>query len=400
MKKILKINTALCDARKVKEETLAGYDEIQINSAIVLVSPESQAFLSKYPVSMNTSSVLEVEGDVTMSAINGAHTLEPGETLPQGKCYLMVNGMLEVSPGCEELLKTYVGIMVNGMVICPKSLAGYFAAAQINGRLETYPDGCIRLKKTTVLDKTFHLRAKEGARYYAAGRVVALDSGIDFDALAAKGVTFVTRKLLVAQSLCEKAVPRFDAETEIIVLPDGCAYVGDDATLDENLLRRYGGKLYINGDLTVNGESRGVVDKVTFLKVNGDLLATKDMAQAAAELKAEYNELRVVADKIISERENLTVDKALLESVPSLGINQCERVEFDADVPAELIREKLIRIRQCELVVCAKEQRSAIELVATEVEHICEPGQEPKEEKEEEQEDAEVRKINAASYIL
>ena len=398
MKKILKINTALCDTRKVKEETLAEYDEIKINSAIVLVSPESRTLLSKYPVKINTSSVLEVEGEVTVSAINGAHTLEPGSALPQGKCYLMVNGMLEVSPGCEELLKTYVGIAVNGMVTCPKSMAGLFAGAQINGKVETYPDGCIRLKNTTILDRTFHLRSKEGALYYAAGKVVALDGGIDFDALAAKGATFATKKLLVAQSLCEKAVPLFDAEAEIIVLPDGCAYVGDDATLDENLLRRYGGKLYINGDLTVNGESRGMLDKVTFLKVKGDLRVTKDMAEAVANLKAEYDELRIVADKVIKARETVTVDRAMLESVPSLSVVACERVELAADVSPELIREKLIRIRQCELVVCAKEQRSAVELVADEVETICEPGQEPKEE--EEQEDAEVRKINAASYIL
>ena len=398
MKKILKINTALCDARKVKEETLAAYDEVRINSAIVLVSPETQALLSKYPVSINTSSVVEVEGEVTVSAINGAHTLEPGGTLPQGKCYLMVNGMLEVAPGCEELLKSYVGIAVNGMVICPKSMAGYFGTAQINGKVETYPDGCIRLKNTTILDRTFHLRSKEGALYYAAGKVVALDGGIDFDALAAKGATFATKKLLVAQSLCEKAVPLFDAEAEIIVLPDGCAYVGDDATLDENLLRRYGGKLYINGDLTVNGESRGMLDKVTFLKVKGDLRVTKDMAEAVANLKAEYDELRIVADKVIKARETVTVDRAMLESVPSLSVVACERVELAADVSPELIREKLIRIRQCELVVCAKEQRSAVELVADEVETICEPGQEPKEE--EEQEDAEVRKINAASYLL
>lgn len=397
MKKVFAINTAVCDTRKVQEETLADYDEIRINSAMILVSPESKALLNKYPVSMNAASIMEIGEDVTVSTVNGNHVLQPGGAPPQGKCYLVVSGVLDVAPGCEELLKSYVGIMVNGMVICPESLAGYFASAQVNGKVETYPDDCIRLKGTAILDRTFSLQAREGARYYAAGRVVALDSAIDFDALAAKGVSFVTKRLLVAESLCEKVVPLVNDTAGIVLLPDGCAYVGDDALLDANLLRRYGGKLYINGDLTVNAKSRDVLDKVVFLKVNGDLRATREMADMAAGLKAEYGELHIVADKVIAERDEVTVDRALLESVPSLSIAECERVTFDADVPADLIREKIIEIRECELVVCAREQRGAVELAAVEVEHICEPGQEPQKE---EKKDEEVRKVNAASYVL
>ena len=402
MKKVFKINASLCDARKVKEETLAAYDEIRINSAIVLVSPATQALLNKYPVSMNTSAVLETEEDVTLSTVNGKHVLEPGGALPEGKCYLMVNGMLDVAPGCEELLKRYVGITVNGVVTCPKSLAGYFAGAQINGELETYPDGCIRLKSTAVLDRTFYLRAREGAKYYAAGRVVALDGGVDFDALAAKGVTFVTQKLLVAESLCEKAVPLFNEEAEILILPDGCAFVNDDAVLNENLLRRCGDKLYINGDLTVNEESRAVLDAFTFLKVNGDLRVTKAMADTAAGLKAEYDEWKLVADRVIEDRGRVTVDRALLEQAGTLEINDCGRVTIEPDVSPELIREKLLKIEDCGTVICTAEQRAAVEQASKDVGRVLEPGQEKRGEEDEEspKPEEEVRKVNAATYVL
>lgn len=398
MKKVFKINTSLCDARKVQEETLAAYDEIRINCAAVLVSPETRALLTKYPVSMNTANVLEIEGDVALTTFNGKHVLEPGTVAPEGKIYLLVNGMLDVAPGCEELLKSYVGITVNGMVTCPKSMAGLFSAAQINGKLETYPDGCIRLKNTAVLDRTFHLRAKEGGRYYAAKRITALAGDIDFDALAARGVSFVTPELLVWESLCEKAVPLFDVETDITVLPDGCAYVDDDAVLDENLLRRYGDKLYIDGDLTVNAESEKVLDAFTFLKVNGDLKATKAMAQAAAGLKAEYDDLEIVADRVLSDRGRVTVDKAMLEQGETLQIMDCGKVFMAADVPAELIREKLLKIVDCGTVTCTKEQRAVVELIVEDVGDIREPGQE--EEKDGEREDEEVRRVNSASYIL
>lgn len=400
MKKVFKINAEICDARKVQEETLAAYDEIRINSVIVLVSPAAQALLNKYPVSMNASAVLETEEDVQLSMVNGRHVMEPGGALPEGKSYLMVNGMLDVAPGCEELLKRYVGITVNGVVTCPKSLAGCFAKAQINGKLETYPDGCIRLRGTTVLDRTFRLRAKEGAKYYAASRVVALDGDIGFDDLAAKGVTFVTPKLLVWESLCEKAVRLFDAETDILVLPDGCALVNDDAVLNENLLRRYGDKLYINGDLTVNEESRSVLNSVAFLKVNGDLRVTKAMADAAAGLKAEYDEWKIVADRVIEDRGKITVDKALLEQAGTLGIEDCGRVTIDPDVSPELIREKLLKIKDCGSVFCTAEQRAVIEQASQKVGRILEPGQETKKEEPEEKEGEEVRKVNADTYVL
>lgn len=398
MKKVFKINASVCDARKVKEETLAAYDEIRINSAIVLVSPETRALLDKYQVSMNTAGVLETEEEVKLATFNGQHVLEPGSAIPEEKRYLLINGMLDVAPGCEELLKSYVGITVNGMVTCPKSMASLLSMAQINGKIETYPDGCIRLKKTALLDKTFPLRAREGAQYYASGRVVAMDKGIDFDALAAKGVTFVTPRLMVAESLCAKAAPLFDAETEIEVLPDDCAYVDDDAVLDEKLLRRYGEKLYINGDLTVNAESEKVLNAFTFLKVKGDLLATKAMAQAAAGLKAEYDDLEIVADRVLSDRGQVTVDKAMLEQGETLQIVDCGKVFMAADVPAELIREKLLKIVDCGTVTCTKEQRSAVEMIVEDVGDIREPGQE--EETGGAQEDEEVRRVNSASYIL
>ena len=132
------------------------------------------------------------------------------------------------------------------------------AGLMMNGVIESYPDGCIRLKRTAVLDRTFRLRAREGALYYAAGRIAALDPALDFAALAAKNVRFSTPSLLVAESLAEAAVPLFDQETEITVLPDGCALVKDDADLDEELADRCGGKLYLLGSLYV-AEGKGAL---------------------------------------------------------------------------------------------------------------------------------------------
>jgi len=57
-KKKLVINTSLCDARNVSEETLESYENITINAAIVVTTPESGKLLHKYNVVMNCSDVV------------------------------------------------------------------------------------------------------------------------------------------------------------------------------------------------------------------------------------------------------------------------------------------------------------------------------------------------------
>ena len=54
-KKKLVINCAICDARKPSENTLEKYEDIRINSATVLVTPESEELLAQYPVNINSS---------------------------------------------------------------------------------------------------------------------------------------------------------------------------------------------------------------------------------------------------------------------------------------------------------------------------------------------------------
>ena len=369
--KTLTINTILCDARQVRESTLAAYDKIAINAAVLLTNQASQELLHKYPVELNAAQTLDIPGDVQVSQINGRKELGPGTPAPGKPTYLLVNGELDIAPGAGPALEGYVGIQVNGKILCPESLSGLLSAAEVNGKIEIYPDDCVRLKSTAVLDRTFLLRAKENIRYYAGRRVVALAGDIDFQKLAEKNVRFVTRELLVAESLAEAAVPLFGERTEITILPDGCAYVGDDAKLDGALIRRYGGKLYINGDLTVNEESAPWLEQVSYLRIHGDARVTKGMYDAFLAVGADYDKEEIVAGKLIQDKLSLTVDRALLEEAQEgLSIADCVNVRFREDVPAELIRDRLLSVSDCVSVVCTPEQRAAVERVARDVAEI------------------------------
>ena len=159
--KTLTINTILCDARQVRESTLAAYDKIAINASVLLTDQDSQELLHKYPVELNVTDTLDIPGDVQVSQINGREELGPGVPAPSRPTYLIVNGVLDIAPGAGPALERYVGIQVNGKVLCPESLSGLLASAQVNGQIETYPDDCVRLKSTVVLDRTFLLRTRK-----------------------------------------------------------------------------------------------------------------------------------------------------------------------------------------------------------------------------------------------
>ena len=369
--KALVINSGLCDVRNIQESALAGYDKVVIKADILLSDPRSSEILNRYPVLYNVNSILNTAEEVAVSSVNGRMEIKPGVPAPGKRTYLVVNGLLEVAPGAEDALQGYCGFSINGTVICPASLSGYFTSAKINGLLDTYPDDCIRLKRTAVLDSTFPLRARQGETYYASGRIVALDSGLAVEKLAAKNVRFATKKLLVAEGLAEALLPLVDEQAEITILPDGCAFVPDDATLNAALLRQYGGKLYIRGDLTVNPQSAGILDQVEFLMVSGDARVSRSLEADFAALHATCGQLKPVGGVVLRDKISVCVDRQLLEQAEDgVSLLDCVNVNFRQDVPAELIREKLVSLENCVHVSCTPEQRNAVELAAEEVAQI------------------------------
>ena len=135
MKKNKMINAATCDARAVTEESLAGYENITINAAILIVNERSKELLNKYPVTMNAATVLEIpDGEnVSVQSINGKGEIGPDSD--GTGVFLMVNGKLVIADGSQEAVKSYYSIMVNGKVLMPKSFEGRFSNIQVRGNI-------------------------------------------------------------------------------------------------------------------------------------------------------------------------------------------------------------------------------------------------------------------------
>ena len=65
-KRNLMINCDVCDARNAKEEYLSGYEQIMINTDLLLVSAESRGVLERLPAICNTDNTLEVDDDANL----------------------------------------------------------------------------------------------------------------------------------------------------------------------------------------------------------------------------------------------------------------------------------------------------------------------------------------------
>lgn len=363
------INCSMCDTRKVREETLAEFEHITINASLILVSQESKLLLDKYPVQMNCSDVVELEGNVQMSTVNGVSQIKSSDPVG-GKRYMVVNGSVEIGPGTEKVLENYIGITVNGTATYPDSISGHLGMMKVNGRTTCYPDGAIVLKRNAVIDKLFALRAKNSL-YWSSRRMIMVDPALDPARLEAKGVSFSTKEVILAEGLVEGMIGMIDEQAEIVIVPNGTAVILDDVDLDDTTVKKHGRKLYIIGDLKVGYDGEDALEKLEYLYVRGDVSIVEGLKEMLLEIPGEITGdvkiLKKSSGRVISDAMNVTVTRWLLEQSPEgLHIEDVMTVKVAEDVPKELILDRL-SINDVMTVNCSEEQKDALTAVCTDV---------------------------------
>ena len=401
MKRKLVINCADCDTRSVTEQFLENYDSVSINCAVILTDAHSREILSRNNVEMNCASVLDLEEDVKVRLVNGSCEINAGNEIPPVKQYLLVNGSMTIGPDTQNLLNQYTGILVNGSATYPKSMSGALWMMTVNGASSCYPDGAIILKRTAVIDKIFTLRAKKSL-YWAEKRLIMVDPQLDPGALAAKGATFCGGEAIVAESKVEGMVERLDEKTEIIIVPDGTAVIQDDVVLDDTVLRKYGNKLYIIGDLTVEADAAAALEQVEYLNVRGDVSVIRDLKPLLEEKTVDISgDVKILSGRVIADLIDVKISRWLLEQEKDgICVTDCVKVVIDEDIPKETIFERL-KINDCAKVVCTQAQLDAVTAICKDVAVIGEDKDDNENDAApaaEEEFDTDV--INCASYVL
>jgi len=395
MKKNKMINATTCDARAVTEESLAGYENITIHAAILIVNERSKELLNKYPVSMNTAIVLEIpDGEnISIKSINGKG--EIGPDADGTGVLLMVNGKLFIADGSQDAVRSYYRIMVNGKILMPKSYEGQFSNIQVSGKTEYYPDGATILKADTEIDDLFVLRAAN-TLYYCSGNLFFLDTGLDTEKLLSKGLKFTAKKIVIAESLIDKLVSLFDEEAEIVKVPDGTKLIDDDLELKPKTIKKYGTMLYVTGDVSIKDAE--ALSSLEYLFADGTVSVNKELEDAFDEIESVYDELRTIDPDLglIVDRPMVKVGASMLGKYPKgVRVEDCAKVTLSEDLSAEDIMEKL-HIVDCAMVICTKEQEEAVNMIAEDVAMIKVSGQDSDDEDGED--DTQI--INAAEYKM
>ena len=370
MKKNLNVTAAVLDLRNVSEDTLASYEHIKLQAALMLTTPRVGALRAKYPVEMGGANALTGGEDTVVSMVNGKANLTAAQK-PEKDTILMVNGKLTIAADAADTLRSYNKIIVNGKALCPESLTAVVnEKAMVNGKLSVYPDEAVVLKGTVKLDRSFLVRAKN-CLYWTEKQFVAVDAKLDVDALAAKGVRFAAPKAVITEPLAEKLVPLFTDDTELVILPEGAAFVDDDLKLTPSALRRYGSKLYVTGDVNIPAESAGVLGKVEYLHVGGEVTVAAALEDAFYDIPdTEYSELRVLKGALMNDKPMVRITLEMLGLDPEgISCTDCALVTLDKALTAEDIVEKL-RISDCACIRCTMAQEAAVSAVSTDVAQI------------------------------
>ena len=369
------INTAVCDARDVREESLSGFEKITVNTAVLLTNPRARELLNRYPVVLNAASVVDIpEGkDIRVQTANGKYELGP-DADGMGVC-LVVNGKMTMTDGSLDSAKSFTKILVNGKVLMPASYRGKLQNMEINGKAIYYPDGAQILKNVAVIDDLFIMRAA-GVSYYSPGSLFFMDTAMDTTKLLEKDMRFAARKVIIAESLLPVLITRIDEEAEIVRVPDGTRLIDGDTELKPAVIRKYGPKLCVCGDVKIADAE--ALSALEYLYAEGTVSVNKDLEEAFEKIGSVYDELKIIDPSAgyLTDRPFVRIGASMLKKYPGgIRVRDCAKVTLSEDLTPEMILEKIL-ISDCAVVNCTKEQEEAVSMIASDVAAIRTSGEE------------------------
>lgn len=370
MKKNLSVEAAVLDLRHLSEETLASYEQIRMQAALVLTGPDTETLLARHAVELEANMVQRCDDKTAVNVVNGKATLSAARK-PEGKTILIVNGKLNIAADAADTLRAYEKIIVNGKATCPESLVGLVTEiCSINGKLSAYPDDAVVLKGTVKLDRLFLLRAQDRL-YWTDQQFVAVAPDLDTAALAAKGARFSAPRALLAERFAETLLPLFNEDAEVTILPDGTALVDDDLELTSRSIRRYGARIHVLGDVTVDAEAADALAQLEYLHVSGDVILPTALEDAFYGIPdVAHKGLRVMKGTLIHGSVEVKIDaSALALDADGVSCMDCVAVTLDQALTPEEIVAKL-RLNGCAVVRCTAAQEAAVTAVSTDVASI------------------------------
>lgn len=372
-KRNLMINCDVCDARNTKEEYLSGYEQIMINTDLLLVSAESRGVLERLPAICNTDNTLEVDDDANLIFQNRSTEINSKSVFP-ADTVLAVNGDLLIhSDTSRQTLETLRAVNVTGSLLCPASLLTCIKDLYVTGEIKTYPDDCVVLPPVFTPDEYFHLRAKEGQKYYAEQEIRLIAPGIDLGTLRDKKVQFISPRFFVPAEKAADALELFNETASMEVIPQGYVFVDTGKELSESLLKKYGNRLFFRGDLTLTEGSIPLLSRLEKLYVSGTILVPENLAEDFYQFDVECSSVKVVKEekrRILENSPRIVLNKDILTASPQgVLVRNCAVLTIEENITPQDILDH-VEIVNCARVDCAENQKAAVYQKSTNVPQI------------------------------
>ena len=372
-KRNLMINCDVCDARNAKEEYLSGYEQIMINTDLLLVSAESRGILERLPAICNTDNTLEVDDNAHLIFQNGSAEINSKSVFP-ADTVLAVNGDLLIhSDTSRQTLETLRAVNVTGSLLCPASLLTCIKDLYVTGEIKTYPDDCVVLPPVFTPDEYFHLRAKEGQKYYAEQEIRLIAPGIDLGTLRDKKVQFISPRFFVPAEKAADALELFNETASMEVIPQGYVFVDTGKELSESLLKKYGNRLFFRGDLTLTEGSIPLLSRLEKLYVSGTILVPENLAEDFYQFDVECSSVKVVKEekrRILENSPRIVLNKDILTASPQgVLVRNCAVLTIEENITPQDILDH-VEIVNCARVDCAENQKAAVYQKSTNVPQI------------------------------
>ena len=372
-KRNLMINCDVCDARNAKEEYLSGYEQIMINTDLLLVSAESRGILERLPAICNTDNTLEVDDDANLIFQNRSTEINSKSVFP-ADTVLAVNGDLLIhSDTSRQTLETLRAVNVTGSLLCPASLLTCIKDLYVTGEIKTYPDDCVVLPPVFTPDEYFHLRAKEGQKYYAEQEIRLIAPGIDLGTLRDKKVQFISPRFFVPAEKAADALELFNETASMEVIPQGYVFVDTGKELSESLLKKYGNRLFFRGDLTLIEGSIPLLSRLEKLYVSGTILVPENLAEDFYQFDVECSSVKVVKEekrRILENSPRIVLNKDILTASPQgVLVRNCAVLTIEENITPQDILDH-VEIVNCSRVDCTENQKAAVYQKSTNVPQI------------------------------
>ncbi len=362
-KKHFILNCDICDTRKIGEDAFVGYDSVIINTHIIIQNDISKKIFEKNSMILNYDTVIDSDRKIIHKK---DMSITADTVIDEDKIYI-ISGKLNIEKNSEDVLAKIHKAYVIGSAQYPKSVADILTNFTFIGDTLIFPDDSVIMDNTKIIDDIFEITAKENTLYYAKNKIVI--SKIDIDAILSKNIKFETKKLVLDKALFRKALPLFNPDIELVLLPENCSYHSGNATLDSAFRKKYGANVYIDGHLTVNGDSD--LTNVEYLFVNGDVYILERLKDEFIKLNAVYNNINFIKGKFLGNCGSVTVDKFILESnLDGVSIENFGNAHISEDVTPKLILERLSMLNGGN-VSCSEEQISAVQMITSNVGNIA-----------------------------